>query len=203
MSTKVIGSILSAQGVIQTIATFIVFPWISGKLGRLATFRLAIFSYPLLYLLVPYLAVLPEGFRTPVLYTVVVWKVTAQAFAFPPLQIFLANSAPSKTVLGTLNGCAASSASLCRAIGPTLSGVFQAAGLSVGCVGLPWWSSSAIAIVGAALSLYIQPKQTQPLPTLGQISELHSGATDVECTVSAGLPVRVAVDPDSLPPRKH
>lgn len=141
------------QGIIQTIATLVVFPFISQRLGSLATFRLSVLSYPFLYLLVPYLTVMPETIQRPLLYVVIVWKVTAQAFAFPPLQILLANSAPSKKVLGTLNGSAASSASLCRAIGPTLSGLIQSAGLSIGCLGLPWWSSSVVAVIAAILSL--------------------------------------------------
>ncbi|PSK33639.1 hypothetical protein B9Z65_7526 [Elsinoe australis] len=153
LPTKTIGKILSMQGIIQTIATLVVFPFISQRLGSLATFRLSVLSYPFLYLLVPYLTVMPETIQRPLLYVVIVWKVTAQAFAFPPLQILLANSAPSKKVLGTLNGSAASSASLCRAIGPTLSGLIQSAGLSIGCLGLPWWSSSVVAVIAAILSL--------------------------------------------------
>lgn len=155
MSTKSIGSILSLQGIIQTFATLLMFPIVSGKLGSLRTFRLAVLSYPLLYILVPYLTVAPEWLRMPGLYLVIVWKVTAQAFALPPIQILLANSAPSKRVLGTLNGTAASSASLCRAFGPTFSGLIQAAGLSIGCVGLPWWTSSVVAVSGAVLSLLL------------------------------------------------
>ncbi|KAF4550038.1 MFS-type transporter-like protein 26 [Elsinoe fawcettii] len=159
LPTKIIGSILSMQGIIQTIATLVVFPFVSQKLGSLTTFRLSVLSYPFLYLLVPYLTVMPENLQRPLLYVVIVWKVTAQAFAFPPLQILLANSAPSKKVLGTLNGSAASSASLCRAIGPTLSGLIQSAGLSIGCLGLPWWSSSAVAVVAAVLSLALTDKR--------------------------------------------
>ena len=153
LSTKYIGYILSSQGFIQTISTLIVFPFVTGRLGPLATFRLSALTYPLLYLVVPYVTVLPDNLRMPALYIIVVWKVTAQSFAFPPLQILLANSAKSNKVLGTLNGTAASSASLCRAIGPTLSGFIQSAGLSVGSVGMPWWANCLVAIIGALLSL--------------------------------------------------
>ena len=153
LSTKYIGYILSSQGIIQTISTLVVFPFVTGRLGPLATFRLSALTYPLLYLVVPYVAILPESFRIPALYFVVVWKVTAQSFAFPPLQILLANSAKSNKVLGTLNGTAASSASLCRAIGPTLSGFIQSAGLTLGSVGMPWWANCLVAIMGAILSL--------------------------------------------------
>jgi len=155
LSTKSIGYILSSQGFIQTISTLIVFPFVTKRFGTLATFRMSVLSYPFLYLVVPYVTVLPQVMRMPALYLIVVWKVTAQSFAFPPLQILLANSARSNKVLGTLNGTAASSASLCRAIGPTLSGYIQSAGLSFGSVGMPWWANCLVAVLGAVLSLFM------------------------------------------------
>lgn len=170
MSTKSIGTILSLQGVVQAFATLLLFPIVSGKLGHLMTFRIAILSYPLLYILVPYLSVAPLWLRMPGLYFVVIWKVMAQSFALPPIHILLANSAPSKKVLGTLNGTAASSASLCRAIGPTLSGLLQSAGLAFGCLGLPWWTSSVIATMGALLSLCLVAENRR------QTAVPHSGA---------------------------
>lgn len=153
LPTKVIGFILSAQGFIQMFATLFVFPYVNRKIGSLATFRFVIFSYPILYLLVPYLTLVPTAMRMPCIYFVLVWKVTAQALSYPSLAIMLANATPSKKVLGTLNGVAASSASLCRAFGPTLSGLVQSLGLSVGALGLPWWANSLVAGIGAVLSL--------------------------------------------------
>ena len=207
LPTKSIGSILSVQGIIQTFATLIVFPWVSGKLGCLATFRIAVLSYPLLYLLMPYLTVLPATLRMPALYFMLVWKVTAQAFAFPPLQILLANSAPSKRVLGTLNGTAASSASLCRALGPTLSGFIQSAGLSIGAIGLPWWTSSAVAIVGAVLSLLLRPQQSRSSRLLASDSEASqltlAAGSDIENVAAKIQPADIEEDFEPLPPRKH
>jgi MFS family permease len=153
LPTKIIGFILSAQGFIQMFVTLFVFPYVNRKIGSLATFRLVIISYPLLYLLVPYLTLVPASLRMPSIYFVLVWKVTAQALSYPSLAIMLANASPSRKVLGTLNGVAASSASLCRAFGPTLSGLVQSLGLSVGVMGLPWWANSFVAIIGALLSL--------------------------------------------------
>lgn len=155
LPTKAIGFILSVQGFIQMFVTIFVFPIANRKFGSMATFRFVVLSYPLLYIMVPYITLLPTSLRMPGIYVVLVWKVTAQAFSFPSLAIMLANAAPSKRVLGTLNGVAASSASLCRAFGPTFSGLFQSAGLSLGVLGLPWWVNSLVAVAGAALSLFM------------------------------------------------
>lgn len=162
LSTKRIGFILSVQGLLQMVAQLFFFPWVTAKLGSLRTFRLVVLAYPFLYFLIPYLVLLPPGLRMAGIYAVLVWKVTAQSLAFPSMIIMIANAAPSKRVLGTLNGAAASSASLCRAIGPTVSGIIQAAGLRAGYVGLPWWASSAVAVAGGVLTLTMREVKARP-----------------------------------------
>nr|POE63005.1 positive regulator of purine utilization [Quercus suber] len=153
LSTKTIGGILAAQGFVQMFATLVLFPFVNRRIGSLATYRLVVLTYPLLYIVVPYLTLVPVAWRTPAIWIVVVWKVTAQALAFPSSSIMLANSAPSKKVLGTLNGVASSAASGFRAFGPTLSGLFQSAGLSVGVLGLPWWVTAVVACCGSVISM--------------------------------------------------
>ncbi|KAK8931993.1 hypothetical protein VCV18_000524 [Metarhizium anisopliae] len=81
--------------------------------------------------------------------------------AYPNNAILLANSAPTKEVLGTINGIAASTASLCRALGPTVSGFLYAAGLHTGYSGLAWWFSGVVTLVGAYLSSQISENGSQ------------------------------------------
>jgi len=146
------------QGFMQMIVQIFIFPIINRRFGNIWAFRVTVLSYPFLYFIIPYLALLPQQFRMPAVYVVLLWKVTAQATAYPSLNMMLANMAPSTTVLGTLNGAAASSASLCRAVGPTLSGFLQSVGLDLGYSGLSWWVCALIAIVGATESLWMKEK---------------------------------------------
>lgn len=155
LSTKKIGAILAAQGFVQMFATLVLFPFVNRRLGSLATYRLVVLTYPLLYITVPYLTLVPASWRMPAIWVVIGWKVTAQALAFPSSNIMLANSAPTKKVLGTLNGVASSAASGFRAFGPTLSGILQSAGLSIGVLGLPWWVTAVVACGGAGLSMFM------------------------------------------------
>ena len=154
LSTKSIGAILSVQGVIQMFATMVVFPTVQLKLGTLRTYRMVVLTYPLLYLCVPYLTLVPVRLRMPAVYVILVWKVTAQAFSFPSNNMMLSNATPRRQ-RGTFNGVAQSSASLARAIGPTVSGLLQAAGLTEGILGLPWWVNALVATLGAILSLFM------------------------------------------------
>jgi hypothetical protein len=153
LSTKTIGTILSIQGFLQMIAQVFVFPNIVKRLGALKTFRLAIFGYPILYFLVPYLSLVPRLLRYPAILFVLLWKVTAQTLSYPSTSLMLADAAPPK-VLGTLNGFAQSSACLARTIGPVLAGTIQAAGLRIGYSGLSWWFCASIAVFGAIASCW-------------------------------------------------
>lgn len=156
MTTQHIGTILAGQGIVQVLATFIAFPWLAKHLGSLPVYRMTTLSYPLLYILLPYTTILPSSLRAPCLAICLIWKVTAQACAFPPLSIALTNSSPSTADLGTLFGAFAAAASLSRAVGPTVSGLLQGIGLSVEIMALPWWINSLVAVVGFVLSLAIR-----------------------------------------------
>ncbi|KAF7452570.1 mfs multidrug transporter protein [Pyrenophora tritici-repentis] len=147
-STQTTGAFLAAQGFLQMFAQVIVFPWLSRKLGSLRTFWITLSCYPVLYLLAPYLAILPEKLRIPGLVVLLIAKVTFQSLSYPSLAIILANSSPSKKVLGTLNGVAMSSASISRGFGPTISGAVDSLGTSLHMSGLAWWTIAAVALIG-------------------------------------------------------
>ncbi|KAI9710634.1 MAG: hypothetical protein M1812_007399 [Candelaria pacifica] len=149
LSTKAIGFILSLQGIYSMLAQLFLVPFVLRRFGSLGTFRFVAISYPMLYFAVPYLVLLPENLRMTSVYFCLIWKVTAQALAYPSNAILLTNAAPSMLVLGAINGIAAATASLCRAFGPTVSGLIQSAGLEKGYSGLAWWVCALVCIVGA------------------------------------------------------
>lgn len=132
-----------------------IFPIIVRRFGSLKTFRFTALAYPVLYFLVPYLALLPHRFRLPALAIIFVWKVNFQSLAYPSIMLLLTNAAPSLLVLGGINGVAASAASLSRAFGPTVSGIIQSAGLRIGYSGIAWWANAAVCIVGSVLCLWL------------------------------------------------
>jgi MFS family permease len=156
------GAFLATQGVLQMFAQLIIFPWLSKKLGSLRTFWITLSLYPILYILAPYLALLPENLRVPGLMVLLVGKVTFQSLSYPSLAIILANSSPSKRVLGTLNGAAASSASICRGFGPTISGLVDGIGESKNMSGLAWWTIAGVAFLGWAPGFFLKESNKRP-----------------------------------------
>ena len=189
--TKTIGAILSIQGVYSMVSTFFFFPLIVKKLGPLQLFKLISISYPLLYVATPYLVFLPDTLRMAGIYAVVVWKCTLSTLAYPSNTILLSNSAPTTLSLGTINGVAASTASLSRTAGPAISGLLYAVGLENGYSGLVWWATAVVTIGGAYLSFAI----TEPRGRLDE-KESTESATAGPSTArdsSEGLPKPPAV----------
>lgn len=151
---KEIGVIISAQGLYSMFSNLVLFPLVVRRIGALRLFRILAVSYPLLYIVTPYLVLLPDSLRMTCLYMIVIWKCTFATMAYPSNAILLTNSAPSLLLLGTINGVAASTASLGRAFGPTVSGILYSTGLKIGYSGLAWWCSALVTVIGAVVSFF-------------------------------------------------
>lgn len=208
LSTKQVGLILSMQGLYSMTAQFFLFPFVVRRLGPLGTFRLIAFSFPFLYLVTPYLVLLPDVLRMPGVYALLVVKITMAVLAYPANAILLTNSAPSNLVLGTINGVAASTASLSRAFGPTVSGILYTTGLKIGYSGLPWWCSALVTIIGATISLWQKEEggrmDTEDEPEEGRVGvvdpmaceTLDDGALAAEFALVTGTGVEVMHEDD-------
>ena len=181
-----IGVVLSVQGVYSMAATCFIFPRVARRLGALQLFRLVAISYFLLYLVTPYLVLLPKNLQTVGIYIIVIWKCTYSTMAYPSNAILLTNSAPTNLSLGTINGVAASTASLCRAFGPTISGLLYSLGLQAGYSGLAWWTSGLVTIVGAFISFQLMEpngrldEKTDDIETGTDTATESSGSTPSE-----------------------
>ena len=158
MNTKDIGLILMAQGAYSMFATVVLFPYAVKRLGPLNLFKLVAFSYPILYIVTPYVILLPKPYRLVGLIPLLAWKTTFANFAFPATNILLANTAPSLLLLGTINGAASSTASFCRGLGPIVSGSLYSLGFKVGYFGLVWWFTALVSVAGAAIAMRMSEK---------------------------------------------
>jgi hypothetical protein len=155
LDTQSIGVILSVQGIYSMASTRLIFPRIVEKLGALRVFQLMSLFYPMLYFLTPYIVLLPDNLRMVSIYAIVVWKCTFSTLAYPSNTMLTSNSAPTTLALGTINGAAGSTASLCRGLGPIISGVFYTMGLESGYSILSWWVTGLVAIGGAYVGMQI------------------------------------------------
>jgi hypothetical protein len=197
LSTKTIGFMMAVQGLYSMVAQLFLFPFLVRRLGTLRSFRLVMVVWPVLYFVVPYLVLLPVQFQKIGIYASLLIKITFHVIAFPSTAILIANAAPSKSVLGSINGVAASCACLSRALGPTVTGFFHTAGLKLGYNGTAWWIGGLVCTVGACESFWMEEAETrtdqsseeeeQPVcePLLHSLS-VESSAED--------LPLRASLD---------
>ncbi|KAI3123962.1 hypothetical protein CBS147330_7027 [Penicillium roqueforti] len=156
MATKTIGFMLAVQGVYSMIVQLWLFPFVVKHFGTLRTFRFVLLAWPPLYLAVPYLVLLPAKFQVLAVYVSLISKITFHVIAFPATAILLANAAPSSKVLGSINGVAASTASLSRAFGPTITGLLHSKGLGSGYSVLAWWACGLVCLIGAIQSFWME-----------------------------------------------
>lgn len=177
LDSKAVGIILSIQGAYQLLINMFLVPRVISRFGALRSFRFIVVAYFLLYLVTPYLVLLPPAYRMIGLAVVLAWKCTFASIVYPSNAILTADSAPSHLALGTINGVAASTASLCRAFGPTISGILYAVGLQSGYSGLAWWASALVAIGGAVVGFRIPDPANRPS---SHESGIHARDCDVE-----------------------
>lgn len=161
MDPKDVGFILAVQGFWSMFTTLQVFPWVAQRVGPLLIYQVLAFFYVPVYFFVPYLLLLTGASRTWAIYIIVIWKSTIASLSYPANAIIITNTAPAEN-LGTINGVAASTASLCRAFGPTVSGALNAWGLAAGYAGVPWWTAAVAATLASILGLRIVDPKSRP-----------------------------------------
>jgi hypothetical protein len=144
------------------------YPPLSERLGTILAWRLCLVCFPIAYLLIPYLSLIPSSASSPppgpksgfamwgALSAVLFIQVLGRTFALPSQAILLNNSSPHPSVLGTVHGLGQSVSSAARTIGPVLGGVVYGLGLSNGVVGAVWWALSAVAVCGVLASFLIR-----------------------------------------------
>jgi hypothetical protein len=110
LTTKEIGVVLSIHRVYSVVATIFIFPVVVRRLGALGLFRTITLSYPLLYIVTPYMILLPESVRMVGVYVLVVWKCTCATLAYPSNAILLTNSATVQAILDSASRSTSQSA---------------------------------------------------------------------------------------------
>ncbi|CAK7219732.1 hypothetical protein SEUCBS140593_003991 [Sporothrix eucalyptigena] len=168
---QTVGIIMAVQGFYSLLSNTFLFPWVIGRIGPLRLFKLVAVPYFMLYLVTPYLVLLPDSIRMTAVYLVIIWKCTFSTLAYPSNALITMHLAPTPLTLGTVNGVSASAASLCRAFGPTISGLLYAIGQESGFSSLPWWCGSSVAVIGAFVAMQL----TMPAERL-----MEEKADDVE-----------------------
>lgn len=185
LSIQKVGVIMSINGVIALFVQAIVFPLAAEKLGIHRLFIVVTILHPLAYLIMPFLVYLPSNLVMAGLYSCLTIRNLLSILAYPVLLIMIKEATPSPTVLGKINGLAASAGAACRTVAPPVAGYLYTLGSRFGFNGLAWYGSAFVALVGAMQCFCV--KRTKKEEELVERSDVGKDSVTVEVTDASSL----------------
>ncbi|KAL8748753.1 MAG: hypothetical protein Q9184_007106 [Pyrenodesmia sp. 2 TL-2023] len=161
LTTQAVGIIMSINGVIALVIQAIVFPLFAAWLGVWKVLIIVTVLHPVEYFIVPYLTALPHHLVYTGIWVCLSIRNFTSILAYPVLLILLKEASPSSSVLGRINGLAASAGAACRTIAPPIAGLLYGIGARQGFTGLAWCGSGVVAIVGAIQVFWVDREKNK------------------------------------------
>lgn len=161
LSVQQVGFIMSVDGFLALVVQAGVFPFVAAYFGIQRIFLVASLFHPLTFLMMPFLVYLPAQWLNIGIYFCLAIRNFLTIIAFSALLISLKEATPSVTMLGRVNGLAASVGSACRTIAPPVAGYLYGLGSHLGFVSLVWYTSAFIAGIGAIQAFTIRSSGAQ------------------------------------------
>lgn len=156
LSTRTVGVIMSTDGIIALAIQSIIFPVLAHYLGIWRLFVIVTILHPLAYFMVPFLVFLPSQLLYVGVYSCLIVRNILSIIDYPILLILIKQASPSDSVMGKINGLAASAGAASRTLAPPIAGLLYSSGAEIGCTALAWWGSSLVALIGALQLWFIQ-----------------------------------------------
>ena len=162
MTTHQVGMIMAVNGVIALFIQAVIFPFLADWFGIWRLFVMVITLFPTAYFIVPPLTALPDD----LLYTGIYGALSVRSFfsilTYPVILILLKQACPKPSVLGKINGLAASVGAASRTVAPPVAGLLYSLGARIGFSGLAFWGTGIVAIFGVFQLLWIRRENKGP-----------------------------------------
>ncbi|EHA21593.1 hypothetical protein ASPNIDRAFT_214467 [Aspergillus niger ATCC 1015] len=159
LSTRTVGLIMSSDGIIALVIQSLIFPFLAQRLGVWRLFVVVTILHPLAYFIVPFLIFLPSQHVIFGIYTCLVVRNILSIIDYPVLLILIKQASPSDSVLGKINGLAASAGAFSRTMAPPIAGFLYSTGSKIDFTALAWWGSTFVAVIGAVQLFFIEQKK--------------------------------------------
>jgi hypothetical protein len=156
LSTRTVGVIMSTDGIIALMIQSIVFPVLAHYLGIWRLFVAVTVLHPIAYFMVPFLVFLPGQFVYGGIYACLITRNILSIIDYPVLLILIKQASPSDSVMGKINGLAASAGAAARTFAPPIAGFLYSTGSEMGCTAIAWWGSTLVALIGALQLWFIR-----------------------------------------------
>ncbi|KAK3400390.1 major facilitator superfamily domain-containing protein [Sordaria brevicollis] len=156
LSLQSVGMIMAVQGVIALFMQAVVFPLMAERVGVYRLFILITVFHPIVYIIMPALLFVPESLLYPAIYFCLTVRNFFSILLYPLLLILIKEATPSSSVLGKVNGLAASAGAACRMVAPPVAGYLYSVGRKMDCTALAWYGSTFVAVIGAIQCFQVQ-----------------------------------------------
>ncbi|GAA6062569.1 hypothetical protein JCM10212_004882 [Sporobolomyces blumeae] len=155
-----IGTALSLSGVSSVGFQLVLFPPLQRRFGTVRLYRGLMMVYPIVFALFPVMSWCARTKGRKEVWTCMVLFLLLKSFgnmAYACNMLTVTDSAPSKRLLGTINGVAQMCSSLMRSVGPFLASSFFALSVSRHLLGglLVFYVMIAVACVSAASTFWL------------------------------------------------
>lgn len=160
-----VANLVAASGLLSIVLMIGLYTPVDNYFGTLRCMRASLWLYPGVYILLPYLVLLPGASPSwPQLAGVTIitaTKILAAVFSFNDNAVLLTVAAPSPRGLGFVNGVAQMAAAGARTVGPALMGVILGWGDRFGTDALGWWFLAATAIAGVVQGFWVTDEEEE------------------------------------------
>jgi len=150
-----VGIAMAILGSIGISMQLFLYPWVNNRLGTILSWRIFLYVFPVVFALIPFLALIPSTTPPPsqktgpaiwaALIALLFFITIGRTFVPPASTILVNNCSPHPTVLGTIHGIGQSVGSAGRTIAPSLGGWLYGVGLEKGYVGAVFWGLAVVA----------------------------------------------------------
>ncbi len=161
-----VGVAMAILGSIGITMQLFLYPFVNNRLGTVRSWRIALYCFPIVYTLIPFLSLIPSTTPPPsqktgpalwaALTGLLFLQTVGRTFAGPATTILINNCSPHPSVLGTIHGIGQSASSGARTIAPALGGWLYGVGLERGCVGAVFWGLAGIAGITCLASNFVR-----------------------------------------------
>lgn len=156
LSLRAVGMIMAVNGAIALFVQAVVFPLAAAYFGVYKLFLVVTLLHPVAYLVLPVLLYVPSSFLYTAIYACLSLRNLFAILVYPLLLILIKEATPSPSVLGRVNGMAASAGAACRMVAPPIAGYLYTVGSGMDCTALAWYGGAFVALVGAVQCFSVQ-----------------------------------------------
>ncbi len=174
LSLRAVGMVMAVNGAIALFIQAVVFPLAAERMGVYKLFILVCLLHPIAYIIVPSLLYLPDWLLYPGIYFCLTVRNLFSILVYPLLLILIKEATPTPSVLGKVNGLAASAGAACRMVAPPIAGFLYTVGSRTDCTALAWYSSALVAVLGS-IQCFSVKREKAPEDVSGESSQEPEG----------------------------